>query len=178
MAKKKDKTDAASLLKADQAEIEDLFEQWEDADDDDREELALELVEAVRLHAAVKDEIVYPALRDAAKKPEKVEDAAALLDAIDYLAAVVEEEPDAEETAARLRVVKALLVPQMEEDGDLFRKAEGLDLDALGERIGERKAELMAEDEDEDEEDVEELDGEVPLDEMGDDDEDEDERTR
>lgn len=177
------KSDATELLKQDHREIEDLFERIEETDDDqERQDLAIELVEALRLHIDVKTDIFYPAVRDALKKPAMIDDATVLLDTADYLLTLIEDEPEDPLLEARLRVLKQMVIDHFEEEEDqLFKKLRGdVDMEVLGERIAQRKSDLMTEEDDEDEEDeedAEELDGELPLD-ADYDEEDEDERMR
>lgn len=170
------KTDAIELLKQDHREIEDLFEQYDDATDaEEKQDLALEIVEAIRLDMLVKAETFYPAVRGAIKKTELIDDALVELDAADYVATLLEEEADDALFDARVRVLRRLFAAHAErQEDELFKKVKNSDLDlsVLGEQVAERKAELMAEEEDDEEDEAEELDGELPLDAEDEDDDD------
>lgn len=57
-------TDAIALLKADHREVEDLFEKFSKASEPDRQQtLAMEICDALKIHATLEEEIFYPAFR-------------------------------------------------------------------------------------------------------------------
>src|SRR5512147_2014674 len=57
-----DKNDAIALLKADHRQVEDAFEKFTKARDDDRrQELATQICNALKVHTTIEEEIFYPA---------------------------------------------------------------------------------------------------------------------
>src|SRR6476659_2341223 len=71
-------TNAVEILKQDHDDVEKLFDQYEDAKDEDNAELKAEIVAAVckalTIHAQIEEELFYPAMR------RQEEDAADLVD--------------------------------------------------------------------------------------------------
>jgi hemerythrin superfamily protein len=59
-------SDAIALLKADHRQVEQWFEQFEKARDDDRKlTLATQICNALKVHTAIEEEIFYPAFLEA-----------------------------------------------------------------------------------------------------------------
>ena len=56
-------TDAIALLKADHRTVEDLFAKFEKAGDGDKQAIAEEICNDLKIHATIEEEIFYPALR-------------------------------------------------------------------------------------------------------------------
>lgn len=57
-------TDAIALLKADHRKVEDLFEKFEKASNDDKKNsLANEICTELKIHTMIEEEIFYPAFR-------------------------------------------------------------------------------------------------------------------
>ncbi|MCW1430278.1 hemerythrin domain-containing protein [Novosphingobium sp. JCM 18896] len=57
-------TDAIALLKADHRKVEELFEQFEKARDDNRKQvLATQICNELKVHTAIEEEIFYPAFK-------------------------------------------------------------------------------------------------------------------
>src|SRR5690349_2318230 len=58
--------DAIALLKADHRQVEEWFEQFEKARDDNRkQELATNICNALKVHTTIEEEIFYPAFLEA-----------------------------------------------------------------------------------------------------------------
>lgn len=146
-------TDAIELLKQDHDEAEKLFDQYEDAKDEDNVELKVQIATAVcralAVHAMVEEELFYPALREADDMAAELLDEALVEHAsVKQLVAVIEAgAPDDPLYDATVRVLGEYVKHHVkEEEGEIFpvaRKA-GLDLEALGAAIRARKAELEA----------------------------------
>jgi len=142
--------DAIALLKQDHRTVEDLFAEFEKASGEGRKQkLAEQICLELSVHAAIEEEIFYPACEgkieeDLLKESYVEHDAAKLLiaeisagsgqsdDFFDAKVKVLQEEIEhhVEEEEKRLEGVFAQA-----------RKA-GLDMDALGEQLATRKAEL------------------------------------
>ena len=56
-------TDAIALLKADHRTVEGLFAKFEKADEGDKQEIAEEICNDLKIHATIEEELFYPALR-------------------------------------------------------------------------------------------------------------------
>ena len=145
---------AIALLTADHTDVRQLFAEYEelmadDADDEDRLLLALEICTALTVHATAEEEIFYPAARAAIQDKDLLDDAEAehasaraLIEQIQGM------EPADERFDATVQVLAETIEHHVqEEEGELFPRVLETDIDlvALGERIESRKEELMAE---------------------------------
>ena len=150
--------DAIKLLTADHREVDALFKKVEAAKDDEsaKADIVLQICKALSVHAAIEEEIFYPAARDALS--EKGED---LLDEAEVehesIKSLVEQlktaEPSDELYDAKVKVLMEYVKHHVkEEEGELFPKVKKTDLDLgqLGAELAERKTELMGADEEDD----------------------------
>jgi hemerythrin-like domain-containing protein len=145
--------DAVSLLSADHAEISQMFETYrqlvdEDADDEQRGELARRICTLLSVHAEVEEEIFYPSMR------ENVDDELTLDEAqVEHATAKdLIEQIEAMDAGDPLYDAKVIVLGEyiehhvQEEENEIFPQAEksGIDLDELGADLASRKRELMA----------------------------------
>jgi hemerythrin superfamily protein len=144
--------DAISMLTAEHREVSTMFKQYEELGDRakaSKKKLADQICTALTLHAAIEEEIFYPALR------EKSKEAADLLDealvehagAKDLIAQLQEMDPEDDLYDAKVKVLGEQIEHHVgEEEGEMFpiAKKAGLDLAALGEEMAMRKDELAA----------------------------------
>lgn len=144
--------DAISMLTAEHREVSTMFKQYEELGDRakaSKKKLADQICTALTLHAAVEEEIFYPALR------EKSKEAADLLDealvehagAKDLIAQLQEMDPEDDLYDAKVKVLGEQIEHHVgEEEGEMFPMAKkaGLDMVALGEEMAMRKDELAA----------------------------------
>jgi len=144
-------TNAVEVLKQDHDEVEKLFDQYEDAKDEDNAELKAEIVAAVckalTIHAQIEEELFYPAMR------RHEEDASDLVDeaAVEHqtlknlVAELMDATPGDDLYDAKVKVLSEYVKHHVkEEEGEMFpmaRKAD-IDLDALGKSLLQRKGEL------------------------------------
>ena len=149
--------DAIKLLMQDHKRVKGLFEEFQkfqDADQEGYETLKQELMDAVcselKIHAAVEEEIFYPAARGALPNEEdllneaEVEHAGAK-DLIRQIECGSASDPM---TCARFTVLGEQIDHHVgEEEGDMFPKVRKskLDLERLGRKMAARKEELKAE---------------------------------
>ena len=146
--------DATRLLAADHREVHALFEQYrkrasDGAAGEERQPLAEEICTLLTVHAALEEEIFYPAARaagiDAGVLDEaEVEHASAK----DLIAQIREMAPDAPLYDAKVNVLGEYIDHHVgEEEQELFPKcrASAMDLNDLGIRLAARKDELMGE---------------------------------
>ena len=145
--------DAVSLLSADHAEVKQMFETYrqlgdENADDEQRGELARNICSMLTVHAEIEEEIFYPAMR------ENVDDELTLDEAEVEHASAREliEQIEAMDPGDALYDAKVIVLGEyvdhhvQEEENELFPQAEkaGIDLDDLGAELAGRKRELMS----------------------------------
>ena len=142
--------DAIALLKEDHRKVEELFKDFEGAKGEGRKEkLAQEICLVLSVHAAIEEEIFYPACEgkvdeDLLKESYVEHDAAKIL-----IAEIVAGGGSNDEFFdAKVKVLQEEIEHHVEEEErrleGLFaqaRKAD-LDLDALGEQLAARKMEL------------------------------------
>ena len=145
--------DAVSLLSTDHAEVKQMFESYrelveQNADDEQRGELAREICATLTVHAEIEEEIFYPAMRgnvddDLTLDEAEVEHATAkdLIEQIEGMDA-----GDALYDAKVIVLGEYIDHHVQEEETEIFPQAEksGLDLDELGAELASRKRELMA----------------------------------
>ena len=144
-------TDAIMLLRSDHDEVEDLFEQYENASGEERKrEIAHQICDELKIHSMIEEEIFYPAFRG------KIED-----DMLDE--AIVEHDgakvlindimdggPDEKFYDAKVTVLKEQIEHHVEEEEQpnegMFAKCRDTDVDvkALLEPMMARKQELKA----------------------------------
>ena len=144
-------TNAIKLLKKDHDEVDAMFKQYESGKEDMRpaqkQQLATRICEMLTVHAAIEEEIFYPAVRNLDKEiKDLVAEAAvehqSLKDIIGRLEAAPPSDPLYD---AGVKVLAEYVKHHVkEEENELFPKVRSseLDLDALGERLMERKSEL------------------------------------
>ena len=143
--------DAIALLKEDHRKVEELFTQFESAKGDGRKEtLATQICLELSVHAAIEEEIFYPACEgkveeDLLKESYVEHDAAKIM-----IAEIAAGAGSGDEFFdAKVKVLQEEIEHHVEEEEKrlegLFsqaRKAD-LDMDALGEQLAARKEELL-----------------------------------
>lgn len=145
------KMDAIALLKADHDTVEELFNQFEKASGDGRKEkLAKQICRELTIHAAIEEEIFYPACQGKVEE-DLLKEAYVEHDAAKVLIAEIEAgEPSDEFYDAKVKVLQEEIEHHVEEEEKrmegLFSQARkaGIDMDALGEQLEARKRELTA----------------------------------
>jgi hypothetical protein len=146
-----DKLDAIALLKRDHREVEALFERFEKASGDGaKEKLARRICTELKVHAAIEEEILYPALRGKIDDDD-LDEAYVEHDGAKVLINDIEAgSPDDHFYDAKVKVLKEEIehhIKEEEKESDnIFSQARktDVDLDALGATMAVRKAELMA----------------------------------
>ena len=144
--------DAIALLKEDHRTVEKLFKDFESAKGDGRKEaLAQQICLELSVHAAIEEEIFYPACEgkveeDLLKESYVEHDAAKVLIA----EITAGQGADDEFFDAKVKVLQEEIEHHVEEEEarveGLFSQARkaGVDMDALGQEMAARKAELIA----------------------------------
>jgi hemerythrin superfamily protein len=144
--------DAVDFLKSQHREVEDLFKQFDKLPDEgateEKEPIVRTACEMLTVHAAIEEEIFYPAARE-------VDDVNALLNeaevehgtAKDLIATLDSMDASDEMFSATFTVLSEYIKHHVkEEENELFPKIKksDLDLDALGMELAARADELMA----------------------------------
>ena len=149
-------TDAIALLKADHAEVKKCFTAYQklvdtDAEAEERQPLAEKVCMLLTVHAAIEEEIFYPAAREvlAEEDLDMVDEAdVEHATAKDLIAQIKSMSPDDDHYDAKVKVLGEYIDHHVKEEQDeLFPAAKkaGLDSKAVGEALQIRKHELMAE---------------------------------
>ena len=143
--------DAIALLKEDHRKVEELFADFESAKGDGRKEkLANEICLELSVHAAIEEEIFYPACEGKVEE-DLLAEAYVEHDGAKVLIAEIlsgSEQSD-EYYDAKVKVLQEQIEHHVEEEEKrmegMFAQARkaGLDMDALGEQLRARKEELL-----------------------------------
>ncbi len=143
-------TDATHLLMADHRKVEELFEKFEKASGtSQKESIALQICNELKIHTMIEEEIFYPALEgkideDLLKEAYVEHDGAKVL--VNEIAAGGADEEFYE---AKVKVLQEQIEHHVEEEekqrNNMFQQARAADVDlnALGEAMLRRKEELM-----------------------------------
>ena len=144
--------DAIALLKQDHAKVKALFDQFKDAETNEKEELATTICKLLTIHATIEEEILYPAAKDAFEEEEDkdlVNEAEVEHESAKELISQIEDmSADDEQFAATVKVLSEQIAHHVkEEETELFAKLSTTDLDfeEMGVQLAERKDELMSE---------------------------------
>ncbi len=144
--------DAIALLKQDHRAVEALFDQFEEAEEQEQSQLAERICNMLTVHAQIEEEILYPAAKEALEDEEELElvsEAAVEHGSAKELITKIEGmTPDDEAFKATVKVLGEYIKHHVkEEEGELFPalKQTELDLKEMGSQLAERKFALMEE---------------------------------
>ena len=149
--------DALKLLKEDHERVDALFKKYDRMKEgDERKQPLLEtILEELRVHTRVEEEIFYPALdagfesRGKEKEAELIDEAEVEHETVKWLMEQLEGEQSDEQTRdARVKVMGEYVRHHVqEEEGQMFKAARkaNVDLEALGRQIDARKRQLKGE---------------------------------
>jgi hypothetical protein len=142
---------AVRLLKEDHREVEKMFDEFEQLDDEQEKlELFNRIAMALKVHTQIEEEIFYPEERGDVED-DMLDEAFVEHDGAKKLIAEIEAmEPGDQYYDAKVKVLGEYIkhhVKEEEQPGGIFAQAKkgDEDLDEMGERIAARKEELMAE---------------------------------
>ena len=143
-----DAISALDLLEEDHIQVEGLFEEFEQLDNaEEKEDLALKICLALRVHAQIEEEIFYPTVRDAIDNTNRIDEAIVEHAAAKQLIAEIEEMDAGDELYdAKVKVLNEQVLHHIEEEEDeLFPEVESseIDLGALGQKLVDRKTALL-----------------------------------
>ena len=165
--------DALSLLAEDHKRVQKLFKQFEKMDREDADAMR-ELVEQacteLEMHAALEEELFYPALREALDEEhgETLAEAQVEHDTAKQLIAQLRDlRPGDEMYSATFTVLGEYVMHHVEEEeSEIFKQAKKakIDLDSLGAQLESRRSEMqgMLEGEPNEDDENEESGGEAP----------------
>lgn len=147
------KTDAIKLLKADHAEVAEMFDKYENGrlPKARKAALAQKICAALSVHAQIEEEVFYPAAREAGGKEveDLLNEAEVEHGSIKELVAALEAGSPADELFdAQVKVMGEWVKHHVkEEEGELFPKIRksGMDLEEVGAQLAQRKMELTHE---------------------------------
>lgn len=139
--------DAIKLLKQDHREVEQLFDQFERARANRKQELAEQICQMLTVHAQIEEEIFYPAARQALKKADLVDEATVEHQSAKDLIAQIQGASGADDLfEAKVKVLGEYIRHHVkEEESEMFKQLNSrkIDLDALGEQLLSRKQQLL-----------------------------------
>jgi hypothetical protein len=140
--------DALALLRADHQLVQELFDRYGKSRSEDRKAgLAEQICTELTVHAQIEEEIFYPAIRDAIREKELVDEATVEhQSAKDLIAQIEGGQPGQELYDAKVKVLGEYIKHHVkEEQNEMFPQVRRtkLDLRELGERLQARKQELM-----------------------------------
>jgi hemerythrin superfamily protein len=150
-----DEIDVIEILTEDHRKVEDLFDDYEntksEAEDDEKEERVAAICLELTLHAAVEEELLYPAAREALDEDDvdMIDEAEVEHSTVkDLIAELTEMTPADDLYDAKVKVLSEYVRHHVqEEEGEIFPalRDTDLDLEALGEDVAARKEELKEE---------------------------------
>jgi hemerythrin superfamily protein len=141
---------AVDMLKHDHKKVKGLFKQFEEEENERAKgDIVAETLRELEVHAAIEEEIFYPAVRERINEEDLMDEAEEEhLAAKRLMADLSGMEPGDERYDAKYTVLAEMVKHHIEEEeGEMLPKAErsGVDLEALGEAMRERKDELTQE---------------------------------
>lgn len=139
--------DVFEMLKADHRHVQNLFTKFEDADKRARASIADETLTALEVHAALEEELVYPAVAEVFDDEELINEAKEE----HHVAKVLIKElrkMDAEDEgfSTKFKVLGELVGHHIEEEeGEMFPQAQegGFEPESISDEVSKRKAKLM-----------------------------------
>jgi hemerythrin superfamily protein len=141
--------DALKMLRADHDRVLEMFERYEGLRSSrQKEKLAREICDELTVHTTLEEELFYPAVREAIKDDDLMDEANVEHQAAKELISQIEAgSPDEEMYDAKVKVLGEYIKHHIkEEQNEMFSKVRKTDLDlvAMGERMKARKEELVA----------------------------------
>ncbi len=140
--------DAIKLLKQDHREVESLFESFEKArSDSQKEKLATQICQMLKVHTTIEEEIFYPAVRKALDEPDLMKEAEIEHESAKTLIRHLKrmKPSDAAYVPTFTVLCEYVLHHVKEEEGEIFPKAQRrrVNLQALGKKLADRRVRLL-----------------------------------
>jgi hemerythrin superfamily protein len=143
--------DAIELLEHDHREVEELFDEFSEMQDDGERkgEIAERICRALEVHAEIEEEIFYPHAREATKDDDLIDEAIVEHATVKHLIGEIEAMEVSDDLYdAKVRVLEEMVKRHIqEEEEELFPEliSAKMDTKEVGRELVERKQELMAE---------------------------------
>lgn len=148
--------DACDLLDADHKAVKKMFKEYEELTESrargalqKKQELAQQICQELTVHAQVEEEIFYPAVREAIKETDILDEAEVEHQSAKELIAQIQAGGEEDKIDAKVKVLGEYIDHHVKEErNEMFPKARAarkLDLVAMRGEIETRKEELMAE---------------------------------
>lgn len=145
--------DALALLKKDHRTVEQLFDQFEDADHGQLDSIAQRICRLLTVHTQLEEELLYPQAKEAFEGEEDETDMVHEAEiehgaAKELIAKIEDMSSDDEMFKATVTVLREYIKHHVkEEENELFPKLKRTDIDLkeLGSQLVERKFQLMEE---------------------------------
>ena len=139
--------DVFEMLKTDHRHVQDLFTKFEDADKRARASIADETLTALEVHAALEEELVYPAIAEVLDDEDLVNEAKEEHHVAKLLIKELRK-MDAEDEgfSTKFKVLGELVGHHIEEEeGEMFPQAQegGFEPQSISNEVSKRKARLM-----------------------------------
>jgi len=139
--------DLFETLKNDHRQVQELFTKFQDADKRTRAALAEEALTALEVHAALEEELVYPAIAEVVEEEDLVEQAKEEHHVAKLLIKELRKMDASDDAfAVKFKVLGELVGHHIEEEeGEIFPQAEegGIETEDLSEEVMQRKDKLM-----------------------------------
>jgi hemerythrin superfamily protein len=137
-----------AMLKDDHKKVRGFFEEYTDANARKQQEIADTVIHELDVHAALEEELIYPAIRDQIDEDDLMNEANEEHHLVHVLIAELKKlDPGDEIFKAKFTVLGELVKHHVkEEEGDMFPKAQKVDIDweALSAEVHDRKEQLTA----------------------------------
>ena len=139
-------TNPIEMLKADHRKVEQLFNQFESAGEEEKPEIFKQILREIEIHTKIEEELFYPAVKNIDK--EMANEAVEEHNIVDFIIASMKKlSPDDEAYEAKFTTLKENIEHHVqEEEAEMFPQAEqklGSELESLGQKMMERKEALM-----------------------------------
>jgi hemerythrin-like domain-containing protein len=139
--------DVFEMLKTDHRQVQDLFTRFEDADKRTKASIADQALTALEVHAALEEELVYPAIAEVIDDEETINEAREEHHVAKLLIKELRKmDVDDEGFSTKFKVLGELVSHHIEEEeGEVFPQAQegGFEPESISEEVSKRKAKLM-----------------------------------
>ncbi|MEP6934327.1 MAG: hemerythrin domain-containing protein [Nitrospirota bacterium] len=137
-----------AMLKDDHKKVKGLFEEYKDANSRKQQEIADTVIHELEVHAALEEELIYPAIREQIDEDNLMNEAIEEHHLVHVLIGELKKLDASDEIfTAKFTVLGELIKHHVkEEEGEMFPKAQKADIDweALKAEVRERKEQLIA----------------------------------
>ena len=139
--------DVLEMLKTDHRHVQDLFTRFEDADKRSKASIADEALTALEVHAALEDELIYPAFAEVLDDEELINEAREEHHVAKLLMKELRKMDAGDEGFdTKFKVLGELVSHHIEEEeGEVFPQAQegGFEPESIAEEVSTRKTKLM-----------------------------------